>query len=180
MLVMFAHLSIINPKYYIIISIFMGSVLGFFILNFPPAKLFLGDAGSQLFGWVSAISIIYLSLQFNNNALKVFLLSFISLPFYDVFFVSFRRFYSCKDLSVIKRCISIVQPDKRHIHHLFLIYGFSFKHSLLLLLLFYFINLAICILSFFTIGAYIFTFMFILILNIALRIFFEFKINNKC
>ena len=155
----------------------MGSIVGFFITNFPPAKLFLGDVGSQLLGWISAVSVIYLSSYFEGSIQKVFLVSLLSLPFYDVFFVAMRRFQNCRK-SFIYKISSIVYPDKNHIHHLLLNYGFSTKEALLLLLLFYLLCSILCIISFFVDRLYLITFILIFILNLFFRKYFENKTNN--
>ena len=44
------YLDIFSSKYFIVCVIFLGSLLAFIVFNFPPAKVFLGDTGSQLLG----------------------------------------------------------------------------------------------------------------------------------
>ncbi len=170
------YLSIIDSKYYILIAIFMGSILGFFITNFPPAKLFLGDVGSMLLGWISAVSIVYLSLYFDDNFKKVCLISLLSLPFYDVFFVALKR-YQSSNKSFLHRISSIVYPDKNHIHHLLLNNGYSIKKSLSILLSFYAFCLLITMIAFFINSMYLVSFLLVLILNIIFRKYFEHKTN---
>jgi len=126
-------IPIVHPKYFILISIFTGSIVAFFIINYPPAKIFLGDAGSQLLGWIMAISIIFLSSFFELNYQKIYLLSFISIPFYDVLYIMILRFIS-REGSIISRTLSIVKPDQSHIHHSLLKNNISSNNSLLILL----------------------------------------------
>ena len=85
MIIVISLIPFLSQQYFILISIFLGSIFAFFFINIPPAKIFLGDAGSQLLGWIMAISIVHLSSFFNYNYQKLYLLSFISIPFYDVF-----------------------------------------------------------------------------------------------
>ena len=83
-LILLEALPAIHPQYFILISIFLGSMIAFFIINYPPAKIFLGDAGSQLLGWIMALSIVHISSFFEFNYQRLYLFSFISIPFYDV------------------------------------------------------------------------------------------------
>ena len=42
------------------ISILMiGSLLGFLVYNFPPAKIYLGDTGSNFVGLMIAVTALY-------------------------------------------------------------------------------------------------------------------------
>ena len=120
------YLPILDSKYYIVITIFLGSFVTFLLFNFPPAKIFLGDTGSQLLGWLFALFVIHFSSYFDYPSQKIYVLSFVSLPFYDVFFVMFKRFY-LSNSSLLKRIVRIVKPDQNHIHHLLLKSNFSHK-----------------------------------------------------
>jgi len=68
-----------------------GACAGFFVYNAPPARIFLGDAGSHLLGFVLAT----LALQALDDALTVpraaGVLCILSYPFFDVLFVVFDR-----------------------------------------------------------------------------------------
>ena len=46
MIIVISLIPFLNQQYFILISIFLGSVFAFFFINIPPAKIFLGDAGS--------------------------------------------------------------------------------------------------------------------------------------
>ena len=86
------YLDIFSSKYFIVCVIFLGSLLAFIVFNFPPATVFLGDTGSQLLGWIVAVFVIHLSSNFILFSQKIYLLSIVSLPFYDVFFVMIKRY----------------------------------------------------------------------------------------
>lgn len=51
-----------------------GSLLGFLIYNFNPAKIFIGDTGSMIIGIVNAILVIRL-IQTGTNATNLPLVS---------------------------------------------------------------------------------------------------------
>ena len=127
MLTLINSIPAINDQYFILITIFLGAIVAFFFINFPPAKIFLGDAGSQLLGWIMAISIVHLSSFFEFNYQKVYLFSFISIPFYDVFYIMLLRFNKGKGLS--GRIFSVLNADQNHIHHALLDLGYSHKET---------------------------------------------------
>lgn len=125
----------------IILSIIMlGTTLGFLVFNFPPAKIFMGDTGSQFLGFM--ISIISL-LGFKNVTFKSFLIPLIilAIPIFDTLFAILRRTIKGE---------SIGTPDKEHFHHQLLKLKFSTKTSILII---YLIDLAFAAVSIFiTIG----------------------------
>ena len=169
-----SSLSALDIKYYILIVIFMGSVISFLFLNFPPAKIFLGDTGSQLLGWILAVSIVYFSSFYEYNYQRIYLLSFLSLPFYDVIFVMIKRFY-IEDGNLFTKLRRVVHPDQNHIHHLLLKYKFNSLQSMMLLICFYALCLAITMIPIFFNAYYLIIFIIVLCLNIIFRLFFEIK-----
>jgi len=69
-----------------------GSVLGFLIYNFPPAKIFMGDAGSLFIGFILA-SISLGGKYTGNHVLGIFVpLIVLFIPMFDVAVVVFFRF----------------------------------------------------------------------------------------
>jgi len=128
---------IIDAKYYIVISIFIGTVVAFFRQNSPPATIFLGDVGSQLFGWIAAVSIFYLSSIYTYNYQKIYLLSFLSIPLYDVLFVMLVRFYNYKG-NIIDKFSRVVKSDQNHIHHIIIKNEKLKKYALTILLSLFF------------------------------------------
>ena len=76
-----------------------GALLGFLKYNFSPAKIFLGDTGSMLCGFIlSAMGVVFAkqSTTYLNCLVPVLILSY---PIFDISFVTFtrlkegRRFY---------------------------------------------------------------------------------------
>ena len=166
----------LDSKYYVVVLIFMGTIISFFSINFPPAKIFLGDSGSQLLGWVMAISIIHLSSFYEQIYQKIYLLSFLSIPFYDVFCVIFRRFTSHKG-SIAEKIIRIVKSDQNHIHHIMLKNNFSNSYTLFLLLLTFLVLTSVSLLPILFDGYYISVFLLILFIYIYIRSILEKKAN---
>ena len=94
----------------------IGGILGFLRFNSHPASVFMGDTGSQFIGFMAAFLCIYLVDNVYvtlNPALPLLLLG---LPVLDTLTVMSQRIYIGQ---------SPFSPDKRHIHHRLLSYGFT-------------------------------------------------------
>ena len=91
-------------------------------------KIFLGDAGSMLLGFVIGFMVIYGSQQtHSDNAFRpVTALWIIGLPLMDMVGIMIRR--------VIKGQ-SPLRPDRNHLHHILLHAGFTPRESLFILVL---------------------------------------------
>ncbi|HEX5651890.1 MAG TPA: MraY family glycosyltransferase, partial [Chitinophagaceae bacterium] len=99
-----------------------GAVLAFLYFNFNPARIFMGDTGSLILGFVIAVLSIRL-LQVNIAALNpvlphvpVFILGIVLIPVFDTVRVFGTRIWNGKSPFV---------ADKTHIHHLLTNNGFS-------------------------------------------------------
>ena len=171
------QLNLFDSKYLIISVIFLGSLFTFFIFNFPPARVFLGDTGSQLLGWIVAVFIIHMSNTFSSFSQKIYLLSIISLPLYDVFFVIIKRYLSC-DGSLFDKIKSIVNPDQNHIHHLLLFVGYSPLKAMFTISFFYLFCLSVSVIPILFKSFHLLIFVTILVLNISFRLFFERKLKS--
>ncbi|HEY0299607.1 MAG TPA: MraY family glycosyltransferase [Arachidicoccus sp.] len=106
-----------------------GAALGFLKFNINPAKIFMGDTGSLIFGFmVSVLSIafvarmnahsesVFISRVFSANGSLSVALAAIIVPVYDIF-----RVFSTR----IARGYSPFHPDRTHIHHVLLDAGFN-------------------------------------------------------
>lgn len=110
---------------YVLTFIMLGSVLGFLLHNFYPAKIFMGDSGSMFLGFIIAVIAL---LGFKNVTFTSLLIPIIilAIPILDTAFAIIRR--------LIKK-ESISKPDKSHIHHQFLRRGFSHRATVLMIYL---------------------------------------------
>jgi UDP-GlcNAc:undecaprenyl-phosphate/decaprenyl-phosphate GlcNAc-1-phosphate transferase len=99
-----------------------GALLGFLCFNFPPAKIFLGDGGAYLIGFmVAAISL----KSSNKGAVMATLMVTIvalGLPIMDTSFAILRRGV---------RGFPLFQADAEHIHHRLEYLGLSKKRIVL-------------------------------------------------
>ncbi|MCM8804903.1 MAG: undecaprenyl/decaprenyl-phosphate alpha-N-acetylglucosaminyl 1-phosphate transferase [Candidatus Omnitrophica bacterium] len=113
-----------------ILSVFLGSVIGFLFYNFPPAKIFMGESGSSFLGYfLGIISIIltYYKYEESKTFLPIFIpLIVFSVPFFDTISVIIMR---------IKRGYSIFQADKNHLSHRLILLGMTEKQAILFIYL---------------------------------------------
>lgn len=98
-----------------------GSIFGFLVFNTYPATIFMGDAGSQLLGFM-AIS-LSLALTQNTPALSTLLpLIILGFPILDTLTVMTER---------IARGVSPFKADKNHFHHKLMRLGLVHKEAVL-------------------------------------------------
>jgi UDP-GlcNAc:undecaprenyl-phosphate GlcNAc-1-phosphate transferase len=112
-----------------------GAILGFLKHNFNPASIFLGDSGSYFLGYVVAALAISSSMKSQVSALMLIPLLALGVPIFDTLVSPIRRFIRGRD---------VFQPDKGHIHHLFLRMGLSTQRVVMII---YGITLLLCVAS---------------------------------
>jgi UDP-GlcNAc:undecaprenyl-phosphate/decaprenyl-phosphate GlcNAc-1-phosphate transferase len=89
--------------------ILAGSVLGFFIFNFPPAKIILGDTGSLPLGLlVALITLLPLNQGYTDEIYYLIPVITLLIPILDTTFAFFRR--------IIKGTSPFLK-DAEHFHH---------------------------------------------------------------
>lgn len=104
--------------------IMLGSTLGFLVYNFPPARVYLGDTGSNFLGFIIAVTTLlgYKTATFTSLIIPLIILA---TPIIDVVFSIIRR--------ILKKQNPFSTPDKGHIHHQLLKMQFSTRTSLLII-----------------------------------------------
>lgn len=101
-----------------------GGALGFLPYNFHPAKIFMGDTGSQFLGFVlAAISIQGAIKSATAIAVAVPVLA-LGLPIYDTLISMIRRYINNRPVS---------EADKGHLHHRLLELGLNQKQAVLIM-----------------------------------------------
>lgn len=93
-----------------------GSLLAFLIFNFPPAKIFMGDAGSYVVGLTLAVVPLANNPQYDSVTLYLAITVCI-IPIFDTFSSMIRRMFFYR--------VSFFTPDKEHTHHKMLNLGLS-------------------------------------------------------
>jgi len=102
--------------------IFAGSLAGFLFWNFPPAKVYLGDTGSMLIGFVTGTLLLKACTVDNRTIHIIPPLVVATIPFFDLVLSFFRRISSGRGL---------FSPDRGHIHHRLLVKFGSVRKILL-------------------------------------------------
>ncbi len=108
----------------IIMAALAGACLGFIPFNLNPAKIFAGDTGALLLGYVLAtMSVIGM---FKTYAILSFLLPFLvlALPLFDTIFAIVRR---------VAHGQSPMHADRGHVHHRLIDMGLSQKQAVAIL-----------------------------------------------
>jgi UDP-GlcNAc:undecaprenyl-phosphate/decaprenyl-phosphate GlcNAc-1-phosphate transferase len=97
-----------------------GGALGFLVHNFHPARIFMGDCGSNLLGLLLGATIVEGSLK-TNAVIALFVpLVVLAVPFLDTTFVVLKR---------MKYRRKIYTADANHFHHRFARIGFSQRRT---------------------------------------------------
>jgi UDP-GlcNAc:undecaprenyl-phosphate GlcNAc-1-phosphate transferase len=97
-----------QPAVAVVAAVFAGALLGFLRFNFPPATVYLGDAGSMLIGLVVGSLAIGASLKGPATVAMAAPLAIWSLPMFDSFVAILRRKLTGR---------SIYATDRGHLHH---------------------------------------------------------------
>lgn len=120
-----------------------GAVFGFLFYNFHPAKIFMGDTGSLVLGFLLSIQAIALMQHYANDVNSIpelsptVVLAALFVPAYDVLRVSVIR---------ILTGFSPFQPDRNHVHHMILGQGFGKRMTTLMITGFNLLFVAIALL----------------------------------
>lgn len=134
---------------------------GFLVLNWNPAKIFMGDSGSNLLGFLLSL-IVLKNFTGNEGTWLIGMGVFLGYPVLDTFYAFARRLAQKKNPFM---------ADRQHFHHQLLAKGLSQKLVLL--------NLATLSLLFNFFGLFLYENGFILfILYILLSGFFYFYVRN--
>ncbi len=132
-----------------------GAILGFLRYNFHPAKIFLGDSGSLLLGFLLAVFSIKSS---SKGAVIVTVMApmlALGLPIMDTLLSMLRRFLKSINMldmdaengnvkAMFSNGFSMFKADKDHVHHRLLKMGFSHRKVVTIL---YGLCVALCVLA---------------------------------
>lgn len=117
-----------NPPLLGFLLMFSAALLPYLFTNLISAqKIFLGDAGSLLIGFILAWILVFLSQGDSRSMVPTSVLWCVAIPVIDTFTVCFQRIRTGK---------SPLSADRQHFHHLLLDAGFSPKKALLIILFF--------------------------------------------
>src|SRR3989442_6866844 len=104
----------------ILSAVVLGAALGFLRHNFYPARIFMGDSGALLLGFVLAVIPLQGLLKTASIVTLFFPLLVLAVPIVDTTFVVARR---------LKHGEKVFVADQAHLHYRFLRRGFSQRRA---------------------------------------------------
>ena len=110
--------------------VFSAAVVGYLAVNLcivSKRKVFLGDAGSLLIGFVIAWALLYTSQSSKPSLPQSYVIWAVAFPVFDIVSVMVRR---------IRKGLSPFYADRTHLHHICLRAGLSHQQALGVLVLF--------------------------------------------
>lgn len=121
---------VINPSIEVVIAAMLstliaGSALGFLCWNWHPARIFMGDGGSLLLGFLLASASLLGSAKTSTVLALAVPLVALGLPIFEIIFSFLRRALSGQHP---------FKPDRRHLHHRLLDLGLDPQRVVILLL----------------------------------------------
>ena len=102
----------------------IGGVFGFLRFNSHPARVFMGDGGSQFIGYTVGVLAILLTQEVNTVLSPALPLLLVGLPIVDILAVFFLR---------AKGGMNLFKATRNHIHHRLLDLGFYHYESVMLI-----------------------------------------------
>ena len=97
----------------------LGSLTGFLVFNFDPAKIFMGDSGSLFLGFTIASSSVLCATKTETVVGLALPILALGIPIFDTLFSILRRFIERR---------SLFAPDRSHFHHRLLALGLRQRH----------------------------------------------------
>ncbi|NGZ96166.1 MAG: hypothetical protein CV089_08575 [Nitrospira sp. WS110] len=121
-----AYLSYLSDDVTVLVlaSGFLGGLLGFLRYNTYPARIFMGDAGSQLLGFFMGVLVILLSDPSRDPFTPTVGLLVLGLPFLDTIAVMGHRLAKGRSPFI---------GDRNHVHHKLLALGFSHYEAVIVI-----------------------------------------------
>ena len=98
--------------------ILCGGCLGFLWHNWSPARIFLGDSGSLVIGFVVACISVSVASRSSNHVAVIVPLLMLGIPVIDALFVVRERFVEAGSSSFPERVARTMKGDLLHLHFL--------------------------------------------------------------
>jgi UDP-GlcNAc:undecaprenyl-phosphate GlcNAc-1-phosphate transferase len=112
-----------QPNLSLFSTILFGASLGVFYYNAPPARIFIGDAGAQLLGFIlGALAILYNPIGFSPVASWYIPILLMGVPIFDTTLVVFSR---------LRRRKPIYRAGHDHTYHRLVRLGMSSNRAVL-------------------------------------------------
>ena len=116
------ELDLGKPQPAILAAIVCGATLGFLRHNFYPARIFMGDSGALLLGFLLAGISVEGLLKTATLVSLLLPLAVLAVPIIDTSFVVAKR---------LKHRLPVYEADRSHLHHRFMNIGYSQPRAVL-------------------------------------------------
>jgi UDP-GlcNAc:undecaprenyl-phosphate GlcNAc-1-phosphate transferase len=111
-----------NPFVVVVAVVIVGAILGFLRYNTHPARVFMGDGGSQILGFSAAVLSVVLTQDIASPLSSALPLLLLGIPIIDTVMVMTQRLLEHR---------SPFQADRKHIHHRLLALGFDHHEAVI-------------------------------------------------
>ncbi len=111
-----------DPVIMILAAAMVGTIFGFLKYNFYPARIFMGDTGSLVVGYVIGFFAVFLTQSSTSTTSPMVPVLVLGLPLLDTVWVMMRRIVSG---------VSPFAADQTHVHHKFLSLGFEHRFTVI-------------------------------------------------
>lgn len=113
-----------QPVMAVLMLALLGSLCGFLVFNFNPARIFMGDCGSLFLGFTLGTASVLSAMKTATLVGLALPLLALGVPLFDMLFSMLRRMLDRR---------SPFSPDRGHIHHRLLDLGLSQRRAVLAL-----------------------------------------------
>ncbi len=158
----------------LLVASIMGGIFGFLRFNSHPARVFMGDGGSQFLGFSLGFLVIVLTQKSNPALSPALPLLILGLPVVDIIAVFYLR---------ISGGMNWFKATRNHIHHRLLDLGFTHYESVIII---YFVQMLLVLSSIFLMYEYdalilfiYFTVVILVFSGLTLSERAGFKLNRK-
>src|SRR4029078_5802140 len=124
-----------NALTVILMSAIVGVCLGFLRHNWAPAKIYMGDSGSLMLGFLLAGMSLHASMKGAATVAILVPILALGLPVIDALLVMVVRFVEKPQGSHVRRFARLFQADRNHLHHVMVRLGPERKHIVLVIYL---------------------------------------------
>ncbi|GFE87060.1 MraY family glycosyltransferase [Steroidobacter agaridevorans] len=111
-----------TPFVGVVAIVIVGAILGFLRYNTHPARVFMGDGGSQILGFSVAVLAVVLTQDETTPLSSALPLLLLGIPIIDTLMVMTQRMLEGR---------SPLQADRNHIHHRLLALGFDHHEAVM-------------------------------------------------
>lgn len=117
---LFGVVTLLSGSHFVYLTswVLIGSLAGFLLFNFPPARIFMGDVGSQFLGFAFAVLAI-IALRYDGGHTSFFVMPLLFFHFlWDTAFTMIRRWRAGEN---------VAQAHRSHLYQLMNRLGFSHR-----------------------------------------------------